>query len=288
MKHYSVFTQNNNITFVTELILKSFIMKKKMLFVAAILGASFGTIAQDQSTDKVFTPEAGDWVIGFDAAPILNYAGNMFNGSTGNSLGSDFVNSDNVLFGKYYKDATTAYRGSLRILNYSVKQDILNDTSTVSYIPSYLTDVTKQSGSLIQIGAGLEKRKGDGRFQGGATNSSTEYSTALTLDNIANGSASNFRTLSSNTAGGFGLSIRGFAGVEYFILPKISLGAEFGWGFGMQTTGEAETVTEIYDFVDAAATAATTFELTTMTSKSSIMAIDTDNMQGRIKLLFHF
>jgi hypothetical protein len=274
-------------------------MKKKILFVAAILGASFSTIAQDENADKVFTPEAGDWVIGFDAAPILNYVGNMFNGTQNNSFNSDFVNNDNILFGKYYKDATTAYRGSLRILNYSVKQDILNDTSTVSYMPSYLTDVTKQSGSLIQFGAGLEKRKGEGRFQGyyggelmitlgGATNSSTEYSTALTLDNIANGSASNFRNISSNTAGGFGVSIRGFAGVEYFIFPKISLGAEFGWGFGLQTTGEAETVTEIYDFVDAAATTATTFEVTTMTAKNSIMAIDTDNMGGKVKLLFHF
>jgi len=274
-------------------------MTKKILFVAIILGTSFGTIAQDENAEKVFTPEAGDWVIGFDAAPILNYVGNMFNGTQNNSFNSDFVSNDNILFGKYYKDATTAYRGSLRILNYSVKQDILNDTSTVSYMPSYLTDVTKESGSLIQIGAGLEKRKGEGRFQGyyggeliitlgGATKSSTEYSTALTLDNIANGSASNDRILSSNTAGGFGLGIRGFAGVEYFIFPKISLGAEFGWGFGIQTTGEAETVTEIYDFVDAAATTATTFEVTTMTAKNSTMAIDTDNMGGKVKLLFHF
>ena len=56
----------------------------------------------------------------------------------------------------------------------------------------------------------------------------------------------------------------------------------------MQTTGEAETVTEIYDFVDAAATTATTFEVTTMTAKNSTMAIDTDNMGGKVKLLFHF
>ena len=103
-------------------------MKKKILFVAAILGASFGAVAQDENADKVYTPEAGNWVIGFGAAPVINYIGNMFNGSTGNSLGSDFVNSDNVLFGKYYKDATTAYRGSLRIQNYSISQDILNDT----------------------------------------------------------------------------------------------------------------------------------------------------------------
>ena len=33
-------------------------------------------------------------------------------------------------------------------------------------MPSYLTDVTKQPVSLIQIGAGIEKRKEEARFRG--------------------------------------------------------------------------------------------------------------------------
>ena len=123
---------------------------------------------------------------------------------------------------------------------------------------------------------------------GGATNIENTYAATLDSANIADGASVNNRILTSKLAGGFGLGIRAFAGVEYFIFPKISLGAEFGWGFGLQTTGEAETVTEIYDFVDAAATTATTFEVTTMTAKNSIMAIDTDNMGGKVKLLFHF
>jgi len=271
-------------------------MKKKILFIAAILGASFGSIAQD---DKVFTPEEGDWVIGFDAAPVLNYVGNMFNGTAGNSLNTDFVNSDNVLFGKYYTDATTAYRGSLRIMNYSVKNEVLIDTNTMNSAPSYVTDETKQSGSLIQFGGGLEKRKGEGRFQGfyggelmislgGATNVENTYGVALDTVNMATGGATNGRVLTSKNAGGFGLGIRGFAGVEYFILPKISLGAEFGWGFGMQTQGAGETVTENYGFDGATATTQSLYTVTTTTAKNSAMVIDTDNMSGRIKLLFHF
>lgn len=274
-------------------------MKKKILFVAAILGASFGTIAQDDNDEKVFTPEAGDWVIGFDAAPALNYFGNMFNGTMANSLNTNFVNSDNVLFGKYYKDATTAYRGSLRILNYSVNQDVLIDTNTVNSNPTYLTDMSKQSGSLIQIGAGLEKRKGEGRFQGyyggelnisigGANNFENTYAAILDSANIADGASSNGRVLTSKIAGGFGLGIRGFVGVEYFIAPKISLGAEFGWGFGLQTIGEGETVTENYGFDGASATTQSTYTVSTMSAKSSFMSIDTDNVGGRIKLLFHF
>ena len=223
----------------------------------------------------------------------------MFNGSAGNSLNTDFVNSDNVLFGKYYKDATTAYRGSLRILNYSIKQDILIDTNTVNSNPTYLTDMSKQSGSLFQIGAGLEKRKGEGRFQGyyggelnitlgGATNIENTYAATLDSANIADEASVNNRILTSKLAGGFGLGIRAFAGVEYFIAPKISLGAEFGWGFGLQNTGEGETVTEVYGFDGASATTQSTHTVTTMTGKNSVFAIDTDNMGARIKLLFHF
>jgi hypothetical protein len=37
---------------------------------------------------------------------------------------------------------------------------------------------------------------------------------------------------------------RGFAGAEYFFLPKISLGAELGWGIAFTTTGRSEITYE--------------------------------------------
>jgi hypothetical protein len=35
---------------------------------------------------------------------------------------------------------------------------------------------------------------------------------------------------------GMMVGARGFVGAEYFFAPKMSLGAEFGWGVGMATT----------------------------------------------------
>ena len=57
-------------------------MKKRVLLVASIFAATF-TFAQDgaELTSKkgeTILPEAGDYAIGFNAAPFLNYAGNLF------------------------------------------------------------------------------------------------------------------------------------------------------------------------------------------------------------------
>ena len=57
------------------------------------------------------------------------------------------------------------------------------------------------------------------------------------------------RTTEIKNGSTFMLGARAFLGVEYFILPKISLGAEYGWGLALTTTGESsetiETTTQI-------------------------------------------
>jgi hypothetical protein len=40
------------------------------------------------------------------------------------------------------------------------------------------------------------------------------------------------------------IAARVFAGAEYFFLPKMSLGAELGWGAGFSMTGRSVTVIE--------------------------------------------
>ncbi|MEJ6680882.1 MAG: hypothetical protein QNL21_02200, partial [Flavobacteriales bacterium] len=50
-------------------------------------------------------PEAGDYAIGFDAAPFLNYVGNFLN-SGATSPTADFMTGyDAAITGKYFKDA---------------------------------------------------------------------------------------------------------------------------------------------------------------------------------------
>jgi hypothetical protein len=279
-------------------------MKRKALFVAALVG--LGSVANAQTTqvtnDKGFvvTPEAGDWAIGFNANPLFNYVGNAFNGSTGNSMNTQFMNGDQAIYGKMFKDENTAYRASLRIMYGSGSSVQLQDTNTVTSSPSYVENVVKQSGAGIVLGAGIEKRRGHGKLQGyyggealitfGGTTPTMKYEYALTMDttNINAGHVGTSRPLSSKAGSTFGIGVRGFIGAEYFIAPKISIAAEYGWGLSFATTSGGETVTEVYGFETATATAATTHEVTSMSGKSGSFNIDTDNLSGAIRLMFHF
>ena len=86
---------------------------------------SFGVFAQDdysaafeqeQEEQKTtqgseYFPKAGDFGIGFDATPFLNYLGNAFNGTEDNSLNLN----DNTLYFRYFLSDNSAARVALRI-----------------------------------------------------------------------------------------------------------------------------------------------------------------------------
>jgi hypothetical protein len=61
----------------------------------------------------------------------------------------------------------------------------------------------------------------------------------------------------SNTASGYGFGLRGFIGAEYFFMPKMSIGGEFGWGLAYvkngATTTEYEAEGHLSDGSEAAA-----------------------------------
>ena len=52
------------------------------------------------------------------------------------------------------------------------------------------------------------------------------------------------RTVETKNGATFTLGARAFIGAEYFILPKMSLGAEYGWGIGLSTTGSGTQTIE--------------------------------------------
>jgi hypothetical protein len=277
-------------------------MRTKTLFAAALVG--LGSMANAQTTQMsndagaVITPEAGDWAIGFNAAPILNYAGNMFNGTIGNSMGSAFVGNDQAIYGKYFVDENTAYRGSLRLATGSTTINSLyagmnNDS---------LTNTAKFSGGAVVLSAGLEKRKGHNRLQGyyggevmitlGGTQASEEYTYAAAMDTVSlnagilvdeNGTPSTSRTDAKSYGSTFGIGLRGFIGAEYFFAPKVSIAAEYGWGLSYSSTSGSETTTSSLSVADNVTT-----ETIVMGGTSSNFGIDTDNLGGAIRLMFHF
>ena len=264
-------------------------MKTKAILIGLAIGLCSITTAQDAGNDTkgdAMLPEAGDWALGFDAVPLLNYAGNMFNGNTGNTMNAAWDNSNMAITGKYFVDATTAYRGSLRLAMSSTAASTLTDTST-SGDPSYIEDIANTSANVIVLGGGMEFRKGHGKVQGyyggevliamGGSSTSESYGLDLSDTNPFG------RIVSIESGSTFGLSIRGFIGVEYFIMPKISIGAEYGWGLGFMSMGEGSATTDSWDMADSKVVTTTT-----TTGGSSVFGIDNDNNGGAIRLLFHF
>jgi hypothetical protein len=231
-------------------------MKKVMLL--ATMFAATTTFAQDLTSKKGETmlPEAGDWAIQFDATPFLNYAGNLFNAGAV-APGAGWVNT-NAIVGKYFVDESTAYRVKLNIGMGSVTDKALvTDIVAVAADPlstAQVEDSRKISSTEITLGGGLEMRRGSGRLQGfyggellftmGGGKTTYTYGNAFdfaTNPSQANGVDGTVDVRESKQGTSIGLMLRGFVGAEYFIAPKISIGAEYGWGLGVASTGNGTT-----------------------------------------------
>lgn len=238
-------------------------MKKKILLVAAILTAGM-TFAQDGLTSKKgvpILPEAGDYAIGFDAGNVVNYAGNLFNGAAGNSASNLNLMNANTIYGKYFVDANTAYRGMLRIgFGNNKSTAIVNGVADPA---ATFEDETTVSNFNLTLGGGMEYRRGKGRLQGvygpmamislGSTGSEVSYGEATSATNPAVG-----RITETSAGSTFGITIAAFGGVEYFFAPKISVGAEIMWGINFSSTGEGESTTESWNGTAAESTTTTT------------------------------
>lgn len=316
-------------------------MKKSVLLLAAAFGVS-GAFAQDLTSKKgePFLPEAGDWSIGIDATPFLNYAGNMLS-SAGNTAPSwNHLNANNTIIGKMFKDEKTAYRGILRIgMNSNTwTAETAKPTASTTTAPVFpaksevVEDKLKASSSFIGLGAGIEMRRGKTRLQGyyggdamiwsSGSKEKYTYGNALTVAGTGtvdpnvdvtdskdwsgqgftnlgtslanyNGVTGTRVTESKNTAGTgkFGIGARGFIGAEYFIFPKMSIGAEFGWGLALVMNKKTKTTYEVEGSTATGGESKT--DITVETSNGKSFGIDTDKnafgtASGALRLNLHF
>ncbi|MBL7900410.1 MAG: hypothetical protein JNK73_00290 [Bacteroidia bacterium] len=311
-------------------------MKKSLTLLALVLGMS-GAFAQDLTSKKgePFLPEAGDWGLGIDANPFLEYAGNFFGKTTTNPAPTFNFLTPFQITGRYFKDATTAYRGSLRIgfgtiTERNMVTDRLaaytNTTNTFPTNPAEVENVWKSSGTNIGISGGLEMRRGKTRLQGyyggelgisfSTTSDKFEYGNALNTStttlvdvdptddafsgsgniipnlSVGNAPAADARVITRKNGSTFGIGLRGFVGVEYFLFPKISLGGEFGWGFMLISTGKTKTTVE--SMTTNASGNLVTGETELEGAKSGEWSLDTDNNNsvwgpaGTLRLNFYF
>jgi hypothetical protein len=183
-------------------------MKNLFLTIALVFGL---TIANAQvethaaccnTNGKQILPTAGDCSLGFDATPVLNYFGNFF-GNGENSVNMAYQ-SANTITGSYMKTDTKAYRVKVGI-GYS-------NTSA---------DSVKTNSTSVALGAGIQNFRGHGRLQG--------FYGAEAGVGFSNGKTA-VNSIETETPNAFGVNVRGFLGAQYFVAPKVSLGAEYGWG----------------------------------------------------------
>ena len=294
-------------------------MKKTMLLFAAGLCFAGAAMSQDgevyeNKNGEAVLPASGDWAIGFDAAPFLNYAGNLLN-SGATSPTADWTDANTMdITGKMFVDANTAYRVRLRLgfgsgtwTNKVTDDKAVYDAGQAGnlVVDDVVDDVLKVSYNAITLGAGMEKRRGSGRVQGvyggealislGGGKStytygndySDDYATTSTDWNLGNINGAE-RSTEQNPGGTFGLAVRGFIGVEMFVFPKVSIAAEYGWGLGFSSTGDGTESTEEWGLTNATATANSKIEHEYATGGASSFGIDTDNSGGQLKIMFHF
>ncbi len=310
-------------------------MKKSLTLLALAFGISTG-IAQELKSKKeeMILPEAGDWSLGIDANPFLNYAGNFFGKTTNNVAPTwNFLTSVQTITGKYFADVTTAYRGQLRIgMNSSTARNMTSDraaqNTTVFPQPYPMKENTwKNSNTAFGLSGGLEMRRGKTRLQGyyggelgfylsnskdvftygNALSTSTTAPVSVSAADAFTGSnniesnpgqyiqgvaaGQDARILERKNGSTFSFGIRGFIGAEYFILPKISIGGEFGWGIGLSSVGKTETTYETIGFNGTNNNPGTA---TVEGAKQGGLSIDTDNTNGvwgptgSLRLNLHF
>lgn len=266
-------------------------------------------------------PQAGEWAIGISATSFLQYFGNTLNGTLGQAAPTTqyangpsnqiFGNLGGVAFmGKYMVSASTAYRVRFQAnyvstvnRGYSLKSNAINNP----LLPEFVEDKQNLNTSAFLLAGGIEKRRGSGRLQGvygaevllGLTNQNADYEYGNAIDANFNNPAS---TAFGNLLGGTGLAgsrpveeeiatrffggVRGFIGVEYFIAPKISLGAELGYSVGFQTQGTSRRVDETFD---AGALKAVNVERKNYGSNTlRSWGLGLDNTNAGINMMFYF
>lgn len=266
--------------------------KINLLLVAAFITTSI--FAQDEvltsKKGERYLPETGEWAISINASPFLSYFGNFIGGNGLNAAPNfNFLSTNQSIIGKYFTDAQTAYRAGVRLglSSDATTTKVFATGSSTNQVDNKRTD----TGSDIGLTFGKEWRKGKTRLQGiygaeaginlSSTGYSNEYGNAL--------SSTNTGARITDFKGGttFGIGVRGFIGAEYFVLPKLAIGGEFGWAVGLTSTGEGETTTESWT-----GSAATTTTL--KTGGNSSFGFDTDRQNtifgpsGTIRLTLHF
>lgn len=295
-------------------------MKKLIFSLGLCFCMGFMAMAQESTeqatskdNDPAFTsrrgvpllPKAGDFAIGIDATPFLNYVGNMFNQSNGISAPS-FDGVDLMIYGKYFVEDNVAIRAKLYLNTGSdvIKGVVQNDAEVANNPLNSLAtviDVMKAKSTNVELRVGYEFRRGRGRIQGfyggevgvgyGSGKYVYEYANPMTAVN-SNPSSFDFngnvaspeRATETKLGNSFSGTIAAFAGVEFFIAPQLSIGGEFNLGLTYASQSQSESTVEYWDGSKVATQSARALGSSWPASSTSFATKPT----GTLFLMFHF
>jgi hypothetical protein len=239
-------------------------MKKIFLFCASL--ALVGTMNAQLTNKKgaQILPESGDWSISVKADPFISFATNLITGFAGVS------DPGSVTFGQYQEDQTLVFKkftsnttADRFIVNFghtsntSIASVSELDEAGAVIADQYVDNKSRVRTSHIGLGYGKEFRKGSSRLQGYYGADAMLFleggSTTNTYGNDIVRTQEASRLLKTKDGLKLGLGARGFLGAEYFFAPKMSLGAEFGYGLSVYSQGSGKSTTETWNATDGAA-----------------------------------
>lgn len=287
-------------------------MKKlTILILTVVFSAGFANAQVEQIVNKngvPVLPEAGQFAIGVDAVPFLQYVGDFMNGTSTNTAANfGFPDVNGQIYAKYFLSETNAIRGRVLINQNTrqrvnrVAQDGITQPSALQ--PIEVEDERIESNFNLQIGGGMEFRRGKGRLIGvyggevmvGLNTSKVTHNFGNPLDiNNQTPTSTNWpgtgssrqasRAIGVTNPNSFMAGFNGFGGVEYFFAPQISIAGEFTLGLAYTGTNRSEVVSETWDEVTQDRIEVRNVNAGTLTN----FGIFTGNVGGSINLFFHF
>ncbi|MDD2284309.1 MAG: hypothetical protein PHQ11_02790 [Paludibacter sp.] len=273
--------------------------------------------------EKPTLPKAGDFGFGIDLVPVLDYVGNMFNGTTNNTLntfGGDPVFGLGALAptlsikGRYMQTDKVAYRFNFGTVGRSFNQKVYaRDDAAYFQDPlseSKVIDTYRQQRSGMSFSAGIEQRRGYNRIQGYAgldliygfesVTDNYSYGNALTEINQRPSRTSGFIVPPAPVAVPYWtqtyvtgryydgsmqyVGLGAIAGVEYFLASHLSIGGEVSL-YALQMFSR-----QSYQKQEGFNTTTNQVETRTelLSPGNSMFSFGTENLGGKLYMMFYF
>lgn len=281
---------------------------KKILITLSIftltLSSAQDSILRNKSGISIL-PEKGDFAIGVNASGLLS-----------TSIFNYYINSDNVImpissliYSKYFLSSRYALRLKLNVMNRS--RQVSSNVPITSLQNNFVTDKMEYKSFSETAWLGIEKRGGHNRLQyfvgldvGFSMNNITKtykygnllmasnnmYTPVFTTtfyDNFSTTySLSGNRVLEEKIRSGLMLSGKLTLGGEYFIAPKLSLGAEVSFVYS-QINKLTKTTENEYINLDNN-TSTYSIQKQKIESSQGESLFYTDYANGLLYLIFHF